>query len=77
MKLLEDKGWKCYYTCNNCKGKGPLQYWNNPAFPGKEIRIRTRRNTFSIYSSNQKIYGPDWAYQLEGAMKKFEIYEVV
>jgi hypothetical protein len=76
MQLLEVKGWTNHYTCNNCKGKGPLQYWINPAFPGYEVRVRTRRNTFSIYSKNMKVYGPEWLYKLEEALKKFNIYDV-
>jgi hypothetical protein len=76
MTLLEAKGWTNHFTCNNCTGKGPLQHWINKSFPDYEIRIRTRRNTFSIYNKNMKVFGPDWFYKLEEGLKKFNIYEV-
>jgi hypothetical protein len=75
MQLLIDRGWTVYYQCH-CGGS-LKQHWSNPAFQGYEIRTRPRRQTFEIRSRNIRIYGPDFQYALEGALKKFNIYEVV
>lgn len=65
-------GWVMYYECVTPCAK---QYYNNAAFPGYEIRIRTRKNTFLVVSENNIIGGPFYAYQLEEKLKKFNIYE--
>jgi hypothetical protein len=77
MQLLLDLGWTNFHTCTTCSRYGPVQYWSNKAFPGYEIRVRTRKNTFTIVSKNMQIYGPAWVYTLESALKQFGIYEVV
>lgn len=71
-ELLTSQDWVNYYSCN-CGGT-PKEYWNNKAFPGYEVRTRPRRGTFTIWNKNIQIYGPEWAYQLEATLKKFEIY---
>jgi len=63
-------GWIMYYECITPCAK---QYFNNTAFPGYEVRVRTRKNTFSIVSENIIIGGPFYPYQLEEKLKKFNI----
>lgn len=61
-KLLE-LGWKMYYECDLCQGH--MQFFTNEAFPGYEIRIKIRNNTFSILLKNLVIAGPFWGYDIE------------
>jgi hypothetical protein len=74
MQELLDQGWKNYHTCTTCSRSGPVQYWNNVRYPEYEIRVRTRRNTFTIWSKNLQVYGPAWLYQITDALKHFNIY---
>lgn len=73
-ELLTIQGWKKFYECNTCSRFGPVQYYNNPLFKDYEIRVRPRKNTFTIWSKNMQIYGPAWLYEIESALKKFNIY---
>jgi hypothetical protein len=74
MQLLIDLGWTNFHTCTTCSRYGPVQYWSNKAFPGYEIRVRTRKNTFTIVSKNMQIYGPAWVYSLVDVLKQFNLY---
>lgn len=65
-------GWNMYYECITPCAK---QYYDNKQFPGYEIRVRTRKNTFIIVLNNVIIAGPFYAYQLEEKLKQFNIYE--
>lgn len=72
-ETLEGNGWTMYYECQTC---GHKQYFSNPSYAGYEVRVRQKKQTFSIVLNNLIIGGPFWAYQLEEKMKKFGIYEV-
>lgn len=74
MQLLVDQGWTNYYNCNTCSRNGPVAHWNNPLYPDYDIRIRVRRGTFTLWSKNMQIHGPDWLYKLEAILKQFNIY---
>lgn len=65
-------GWIMYYECVTPCAK---QYFTNPAFPGYEIRVRTRKQQFSIVLDNNIVGGPFYNYQLTEKLKKFNIYE--
>lgn len=65
-------GWVMYYECITPCAK---QYFNNTAYPGYEVRIRTRKKTFSIVLNNQIIGGTYQYTQLIEKLKKFNIYE--
>lgn len=65
-------GWLMYYECITPCAK---QYYSNAAYPGYEIRVRTRKKTFSIVLNNVIVGGPFYSYQLEEKLKKFNIYE--
>ncbi len=71
MQTLIDNGWIKYYECNQCSGR--TQYWSNKNHPGYEIRVKARRNTFSIYNKNLIIAGPSWLYQIEATLKQFNL----
>lgn len=72
MQLLTDQGWQMYYSCM-CGGS-LKQYWTNENFSGYEIRTRPTKNTFSILSRNQIVFGPDWVYKMEDKLKEYGIY---
>lgn len=69
--ILTTKGWNIFYSCN-CGGT-PKEHWNNPKYPTYEIRVRPRRQVFSILNRNLVIFGPDFLYKLENALKQYEI----
>jgi hypothetical protein len=71
MQALTDQGWIKYYECTVCSGK--KQYWSNKKYPGYEIRVRPRRNVFSLYNKNLIIAGPCWLYQMEATLKQFNL----
>lgn len=75
MQLLTNQGWKNYHTCTTCSRFGPVQYWSHATFKEYEIRIRPRKNTFTIWSKNLQIHGPAWLYTMESALKQFNIYD--
>jgi hypothetical protein len=73
MQLLIDKGWKnYYYNCSGCKGS-PTQYWTSDKYKNYEIRIKTRRSTFTLYMNNLPIWGPDWLYKIGDTLKNYGI----
>ncbi len=71
MQLLIDKGWKMYYSCM-CHGT-LKEYWTKEKHKNYEIRIRPRRNTYSLLLNNMIIKGPDWLYKLENTLKEYGI----
>lgn len=71
MQLLIDKGWKNHYNCM-CGGQ-PKQYWSHAAYPSYEIRIRPRRNSYTLWQNNHMIVGPDWNYNMESTLTKYGI----
>jgi hypothetical protein len=77
MDLLIQQGWKNFYTCTTCSRFGPVQHWSSTKFPEYEIRVRTRRNTFTVWAKNMQIYGPAWNYSIESVLKQFNIYNEV
>jgi len=62
------RGWVMYYKCKCSGGK---EYYSNASFPGFEVRIRIKNNTFSIILSNMVIAGPFWGYQLKEMVDKY------
>jgi hypothetical protein len=50
-----------YYECINPCAK---QYFSNPSYKGYEVRVKTRKKTFSILLDNEVIAGPAYEYQL-------------
>ena len=69
MNQLTDKGWKLYYSCM-CGG-APKEYYNHPSYPGYEVRVRPRRNTFTILSQNMVIAGPNYLYDLDKKLLEY------
>jgi len=60
-------GWVMYYECLNPCYK---QQFNHPDKKGYEVRVRTKRKTFSILQNNMVIAGQFWAAQLEEKLKE-------
>jgi hypothetical protein len=68
-QAINEGGWTMFHECGACKG-GRRRFYNNPAFPGYEIRYRTSQTTFSIMLNNQKIAGPFYGYMLKDKLKE-------
>lgn len=75
MQLLISQGWKNYHTCTTCSRFGPVQYWSHEVHKDFEIRVRIRKNTFTLLSRGMQIHGPAWTYQIESVLKQFNIYD--
>jgi hypothetical protein len=71
MDLLIEKGWKKYYSCM-CNGSYK-EYWSNTMYPEYEIRIRPAKKTFTLFQSNNLIYGPQYLYKLEQTLIDYGI----
>jgi hypothetical protein len=73
MEVLVSHGWKMFYECLTCKRNGPVKHWSNDKYPTYEIRTMERKQAFLITNRNMQIYGPDWLYKIEDALKHFNI----
>jgi hypothetical protein len=71
MQVLTDNGWRMYYSCF-CGGS-LKEYYINKKYPGYEIRVRPKKNTFSIFLNNLIIHGPDFHYKLNDSLTRYGI----
>jgi hypothetical protein len=70
-ELLTSKGWYMYYSCN-CDGSY-REFYNHQKYPGYDIRIRPKKQTFSILQNNHLIAGPTWGYNLQKTLQQHGI----
>lgn len=66
-EVLVNAGWLMYYSCN-CGGTYK-EYYSNKSHLGYEVRIKPKRQTFTILNMNHIIAGPDWGYNLQKKLK--------
>jgi hypothetical protein len=69
-EALQSKGWVMFYECVMPCAK---QQYNHPDKPGYEIRVKPKRQTFSILYQNNIVAGPFWGYQLEEKLLQYGI----
>jgi hypothetical protein len=68
-QVLEANGWVMYHECNTCSGH--RQFFTKEGKTGYEVRIKTKKNTFSILLNNMVIAGPFWGFELADKLAKY------
>lgn len=68
-EALTTRGWVKYYDCLVCNTL--VQFFNHPDKNGYEVKVKPKKNTFSLIIDNRIIAGPFWGYQLEEKMNQY------